>query len=173
MAESQEQPRTSSMLAVAVDRLCDAFRSLLPPLEEIRALDSQYPWLAPLSGDSLPQAVDSIRHSLIAVQGEKHRLKRIATLQAWLIPRRVHKQWFLYNLNISSSTLDNVAFGEALSENVAVCRLDCGGRHSEHGNFHVRDCSGDRHKHTVHPSTSRYALPYGLDCPLWPSTLRE
>ncbi|KAL1443451.1 hypothetical protein MTO96_045997, partial [Rhipicephalus appendiculatus] len=67
-------------------------------------------------------AVDSIRHSLIAIQGEKHRLKRIATLHAWLIPRRVHKQWFLYNLNISSSTLDNVAFGEAL-----VKTLQCAG----------------------------------------------
>ncbi|KAL1479999.1 hypothetical protein MTO96_051397 [Rhipicephalus appendiculatus] len=112
MAENQEQPQVSAMLATAVDGLCDAFLSL--PFEELRALDSHFQWLAPLSGDTLSQAVDSIRHSLMAVQSEKECLKCIATLYAWLIPRRVHHPWYLYYLSISPTTMDNIAFGEAL-----------------------------------------------------------
>lgn len=103
------------MAAEDIDRLCCIFYRV--QIEELHCVDDQkFPWLAPIRGLSLSPAVDSIRCSLKALQGEQERLQCTATLYAWLVPRGAYTQWALYRYSKDRTVRDASEIGEHLVE---------------------------------------------------------
>lgn len=115
------------MAAEDIDKLCCIFYHVR--IEELRGVDDQkFPWLAPIRGLSLSPAVDSIRRSLKAIQGEQERLQCTARLYAWLVPRGPYTPWALYKLRDDLAVLDASEIGERL-----VTALRSSGSTAAHG----------------------------------------
>ncbi|KAH6923863.1 hypothetical protein HPB50_008270 [Hyalomma asiaticum] len=83
------------MASEDIDKLCHIFHTV--PIETLESVDDQnLSWLLPIRGLNL----------LKAVQDERERLHRVATLYAWLVPRGAYKSWALYHLDEFLATLD-------------------------------------------------------------------
>ncbi|KAL3218769.1 hypothetical protein MRX96_031308 [Rhipicephalus microplus] len=105
------------MSAEEIRSLCSIFYLLR--FEELHALDfAGLPWLMPLKGHTLLQAVEIIYASVVTIEGKQERLCCMAKLYAWLVPRGVFAPWVLYRLNTSEAASDVSAFGERLEEAV-------------------------------------------------------
>ncbi|KAH6924370.1 hypothetical protein HPB50_016323 [Hyalomma asiaticum] len=109
----RQSPTFSPVTALATDALCNALYCL--PHEEVHALDNfNFAWMLPVRGQSLLLAVETIRYSISTAQNDEERLKCVATLHAWLIPRGAYFPWFLYCRNGYLATMDSSSFAITL-----------------------------------------------------------
>ncbi|KAH6940711.1 hypothetical protein HPB50_005270 [Hyalomma asiaticum] len=99
-----------------IDNVC-AEASLLTD-EDYFALDRRsFSWLWMAIGGLQPMQVhEGVRRCLEMIQDDNRRLQCIAELRAWLIPRRVYRDWWFYRLDTSLAQLDKAAFRTRLIE---------------------------------------------------------